>query len=1014
MKPVCLKMQAFGPYEEMVTIEFDRLGEHPIFLITGPTGGGKTTILDGMCFALYCRATGGRRSWGSMRNTSVPDQQETMVDFHFLLGDEEYRFCRSQMVHRVRGSGRREIREEHSCYRRSDGEWELLVSGSETKLREQAQRFLGLTCEQFSQVIVLPQGDFLKLLRANSNNKAEILQTLFATKLWEDIAKRCKSMADEMTQKAGEYRGATQAILEREGVETREGLQEKNRQLTEAASVQEKQQAELQARLERQTEEVLKAKDIQQKLQKQAMLEQRHKELSKQREAMAKAQEQVFLGRKVQKVMPYVQAWERARQDSLEKTSRKAHADQVFRKAQQELSQAEQNCKEIPEWRTQAQACQRRQVQLQKAYENAVRLQEISGQLESKQQEIQEQSKKKAEAEDKLATAQKRLEKGRSYVEQAQSEMQKLPEWMQAVQDVETEWNRFQEYKTLQTAWENAKRVYDTAEQEREKCAVQEEVARNRLEQEEAHLRRDQASTLAATLQDGLPCPVCGSPSHPSPAGQPTGYDAKKLDLLRASVQELSQQLRQKEQASQVARGKLEQCTAQLQPHHEQYKQNPPNETVLQATLKQAKETLQQGQTAAKKFEQYRRAMEEIETGKAKAQQIREQAAERLVQLEKEAAVLRASQEEVARQAGTSDSPEQLQKQYEECFQEAERCTKKAKEAEQQFATAQTAFAVAQSGQAAAGQADQQAKTKLSQAQVVMEQETAKAGLPPNTDWSAIQTEEDFLMQLEQKIAEYERECHSVAEQCQAYREELADVTPPDVGQLEQVQKDLQTQSQQAAQHLGNLQRQLETGKESLTQFEQLSENGRMAEEKFAKIDRLAKLLQGKNPLKIPLQQFVLGIMLDDVLSYANRFFSMLSQGRYSLRRILGSTGGNALGGLDLEVLDAHAGGARSIETLSGGEQFLASLSLAFGLSDVVQSYSGSVRLDSIFIDEGFGSLDQNTLDTAMKALSQIQKLGRTIGIISHVSELKGRIAARLEVCHKPSGGAGVTLVCAE
>ena len=202
-------------------------------------------------------------------------------------------------------------------------------------------------------------------------------------------------------------------------------------------------------------------------------------------------------------------------------------------------------------------------------------------------------------------------------------------------------------------------------------------------------------------------------------------------------------------------------------------------------------------------------------------------------------------------------------------------------------------------------------------------------------------------------------------------------------------------------------------GRQSLEQLDSLAKNSTEAEEKFSQISRLSQLLLGKNPLKIPLQQFVLGIMLDDILSCANRFFSMLSQGRYSLRRIVGNTGGNSFGGLDLEVLDANMGGARSIETLSGGEQFLASLSLAFGLSDVVQSYSGSVRLDSIFIDEGFGSLDQETLDTAMKALAQIQKMGRTIGIISHVSELKGRIAARIEVGRKPSGSAAISIIAA-
>lgn len=1014
MKPVLLNMQAFGPYEEMVTVEFARLGEHPIFLITGPTGGGKTTILDGMCFALYCRATGARRSWESMRNTSVPDSQATMVDFSFELGDEEYRFCRSQMVHKVRGSGRREIREEHVCYRKRDGEWELLASGSETKLREQAQQLLGLSCEQFSQVIVLPQGDFLKLLRANSNNKAEILQTLFATKLWADIAKRCKNKADEMTQKVGEYRGARQAVLEREGVETREALEEKNRQIKDAAAQQEQQTTGLQARLEQHTTEVLKAKETLRKLEQQSLVTQRIKELQAQRPEIEAWREQAVLGRKVQKVLPYVQAWKQAHQDCVEKESGNTHARQTFHKSQQDLAQAKQNCTEIPQWHTCADACSRKQIQLQEAYESAVRLQDIGRQLDAKEKQISEQSKEKTQAEQALALAQKRLEKGRTCVQDVQTEMQKLPEWMQEVQRLEKDWKRVQEYQSMQTAWEAAKQTLEAAEQDREKCAVQEEVARGRLEQEEAGLRQDQAHSLATTLQEGMACPVCGSTHHPSPATHPAGYDAKKLQFLRASVQELGQQLRQKEQVSQVARGKLEQCTAQFEPLRNEWETHPLDEAVLSIQLEKARERLKTGQAAAKKLDRYRAEMEKIETGQTQAQQTQEKAAQLLMQLEKDAAVLRASKEELARQIGSCTSPEELQQKQQECLREAQRYTQKIKQAEQQLTAAETALAVAQSGQAAAEKAEQEAKTALSKAQETMRRHAEKAGLPPDLCWETIQTDEDVLAHLEQRIAEYEREYHSVQEQSKVLHDELAGITPPDLDTLEQTQKELQNQTQQAAQQLGNLLRQLETGKKSLEQLDILAENGRSAEENFAKIDRLAKLLQGKNPLKIPLQQFVLGIMLDDVLSYANRFFSMLSQGRYSLRRVLGNTRGNALGGLDLEVLDAHAGGARSIETLSGGEQFLASLSLAFGLSDVVQSYSGSVRLDSIFIDEGFGSLDQDTLDTAMKALSQIQKLGRTIGIISHVSELKGRIAARLEVRHKASGGAGITMVCAE
>ena len=184
----------------------------------------------------------------------------------------------------------------------------------------------------------------------------------------------------------------------------------------------------------------------------------------------------------------------------------------------------------------------------------------------------------------------------------------------------------------------------------------------------------------------------------------------------------------------------------------------------------------------------------------------------------------------------------------------------------------------------------------------------------------------------------------------------------------------------------------------------QLTQELSEQEARYTRVARLSKSLGGANPLKMPILQYVLSVMLDQVLVSANRFFSTLSRGRYALRLMEGPKGGNALGGLDLEVLDGASMLPRSIETLSGGEQFLASLSLAFGLSDVVQAHSGAVRLDALFIDEGFGSLDGETLDVAMKALAMLQNSGRLVGIISHVSELKNRIPCRVEVTRDGNG----------
>ena len=225
----------------------------------------------------------------------------------------------------------------------------------------------------------------------------------------------------------------------------------------------------------------------------------------------------------------------------------------------------------------------------------------------------------------------------------------------------------------------------------------------------------------------------------------------------------------------------------------------------------------------------------------------------------------------------------------------------------------------------------------------------------------------------------------------------------PQLPQLRQQCQTLRQESLTRREELGKAASARQALEGALQEARRLEEELTALEGQLSRVARLSKSLSGSNPMKMPILQYVLSVMLEEVLGSANRFFATLSRGRYALR-LKDGPATRGYGGLDLEVLDGASMLPRSIETLSGGEQFLASLSLAFGLSDVVQNHSGAVRLDSLFIDEGFGSLDGETLDTAMKALAMLQSGGRLIGIISHVSELKNRIPCRVEVNRDAAG----------
>lgn len=190
MKPISLTISAFGPYLNTTTVDFEKLNEAGLFLITGTTGGGKTTLLDAMCMALYNRSTGGRRSFLDMRSLTADSTQPTKVEFTFLLGNEQYRFSRMLYMRKKRGTDTLVYEEQHECSKLCGEAWEVQASGAAKTVTDYAHKLLSLTAEQFSQVIVLPQGEFLRLLRANSKEKGEILKTLFSCEAWQRVVTR--------------------------------------------------------------------------------------------------------------------------------------------------------------------------------------------------------------------------------------------------------------------------------------------------------------------------------------------------------------------------------------------------------------------------------------------------------------------------------------------------------------------------------------------------------------------------------------------------------------------------------------------------------------------------------------------------------------------------------------------------------------------------------------------------------------------------------------------------------
>ncbi len=898
MKPISVTMQAFGSYLKQTTVDFRALGDNPIFLITGATGGGKTTILDAMCFALYCKATGGRRSWGSMRCAAAPKGAETMVDFIFQLAGTTYRFTRSQSQYAARGTGALKTKETHACYRMEGGEWELLLSGAESRVREKAEEILGLTCEQFSQVIVLPQGDFLKLLLSSSRDKAQMFQTLFATGRWERAARNLKEMAAALGKQAGELEAAKRSILEREGVETLPLLEEKEaalrEQLVQAKAAQEAAEKAFQnenaaLRAAEALSERFAALEQQQTQRK--ILEQKQEEMEANRRRLAQA-------RRAAGVYPYFTAHQTAQKELLTKRQAHAAAQQSLAKAEAECQAAQAQLPLAERYRSQLPELAKEEERLRNLREHALKWQELRRQRTEHAKQMALLEKQRAEAQARLETADRQLADGNVYIENAQIQISMLPRLLEQVQLL---------------------------------------------------MDQDAAAALAVHLEEGEPCPVCGAVHHPHPA-QPS----KRL-------QEAQDALKRARKAADM----LESAQKRLQQRREQ--------------REQAREDLSQSN-------------------------------EKIASLRSEQQAQASAEREMLDKLGELRDLPAIDQRLTEVRSQAKKNADAAAKIEERANAAQRDAATANAVCDSAAQAHREAQAAENAAARRLQQALEESGFEQQVDYAALLLSPERMEALEQTIQAYAAAVASADQQISRLQRELSGKEQPDLNAQRKRQAQAQEAAAQAAQAVGKLEQTALAAKESLGCLRKLEEKGKKLEEEYGRTNRLAALLSGKNACKVPLHQFVLGVMLDDILSSANQFFATLSSGRYSLSRVVGTTSGNALGGLDLEVIDAYTGGARAVETLSGGELFLASLSLAFGLSDVVQSYSGGVHLDSLFIDEGFGSLDQETLDTAMKALAQLQHMGRTIGIISHVSELKNRIAAQIIVGKDRDGGSTVRI----
>lgn len=913
MRPIRIEMSAFGPYAGKQTVEMDRLGTSGIYLITGDTGAGKTTIFDAIVFALYGTASSDRRSGDMLRSRYAEPDTPTEVKLVFAYRNKEYEIRRNPTYQRPKLRGEGMTQENASAELRLPG-GEILTRTGEVD--EKIREILGMTRNQFMQIAMIAQGDFLKLLLAKTEERRKIFSSIFRTGRYARLEDRLKQDArqarktyDDLVREIGfeQERARLPEGTDRSGLRDEEYLQEIEKFRDEAGKrleEGEKKQALLRGELDTLAARILAAKEH----------EKRKKALEETRERWAD-----------------LQAAAEQRKKELEAArSREPEAKEKEARLHVEMDRLEQydRLEELKQQKAEAEKKQDSDEATRKKLEEGRKA--LTQQIRDCRQQIKEK--------DALAGKAAALSGEKERLRSQGAEYKELKTLLESCEEASEKWNR-------------AAATYQAA------CGKEQEFGESYRRQHRAFLD-DQAGILAAELAENQPCPVCGSLHHPSPAVKTD--DAPTRETVEQSQKHWEESKTAMDEAGRKAAALRGTRDSSLR--HMEEKANGLNMPTEPATLK---ETLMEEQ------KRFRSKWKEVTEALAAS----EAAAEAKVVLEEKLETLQKKQED------DEEAYRKLELESARLQEQIENLSANYSELKETLP-----YPDRESAGKAASLLDREIREIREAVQSAEENEKAAAG--------RIQEAEGRMDELQKQIRE---------------GESAESMTSAELQENQKKKKEEQLRLQAEAKEDSLI---WETNSAAAGSIRKLSGEREQAARKYSMLQNLADTANGNlsGKQRIQLETYVQQQLFDRILVRANTRFRVMSGGQYDLVRRK-EYQKNQQSGLDLDVVDHYNGTTRSVSTLSGGESFMASLSLALGLSDEIQESAGGVQLDALFVDEGFGSLDEETLDQAMKAIQTLaEDGGRIVGIISHVTELQNRIDRQLLVRKMKSGGSTATI----
>lgn len=1034
MQPKSLQMKNFGPFIDE-KLDFSQLQAGGLFLISGKTGAGKTTIFDGMTFALFGETSGNLRSGKEMRSMFASPTEETSVTFTFEHQRFTYQIQRKpeQTLAKKRGDGvTNQTAKVQLTIFDADGKEKKQIS-KRTEVDAFIKDLLQLDAKQFFQIMMLPQGEFRNFLIASSNEKERVLRNLFGTEMYQQFNEWLKEQVKAQSRKLEHQQLVASQIMERFEWEEEQEVLTVAECLTLWGQDLEKQQIQLQQLLQRKDQTMQEMKAAQEAFYRAKEIEnariERQGLQEKARELHAKKTE---IAQKKAQLNQLVWALEH---------------QEIMQQKEERVKEAQQAAQQINETKQQLQEIQQQQISWQdqrSLIDGIKKKQEAASQkVQRIQQQIPLAQRTQAQQEEvaqlEKAAQQQTIELTKINQAQAsaKTQAQHLAEEIDTLRGFQAEAVKLVETQAHVEKWQQAKMLFHEAEQKAgeqqqihsELVLEQQQLTASLLElqktlkQETSQNARMQIARLRLLLEENEPCPVCGSLDHPN-TQEHTTYriediiaSEQRLEQTQEKLTKIQQQVSAnqtlQEQATlrisewqatsaaaqmqvELAWTAVQQAFAALQPIENQ---EAITEETTVAELKKRQSFNQQKaasyEEAQKKHqavneqlatfnESYQQVSEQVK----KAQEARQLAEGKLASLQEQLAGATYEQLQ-ADLAETNGLLMEYSQQIEADARQEAQINKQQAILSEKLKNLQQFF-----------EEKQAAKTKAEQR---LTQRLQEAGMTEETMRDLIAQAPQTTV-LSEEIKTYEQETAFVQQRLALLDAQLKEQATIDLNQLETAYLQLQTVMEELQQETVRKQEKVNGNQRLFDELQVIYQQNVEELAQLGQLQQLAETINGENVKKTSLERYVLQQFLTEILEVANERLARLTRGRYQfeLADKVGSYRSST--GLEIDIYDDNAGQVRRAHTLSGGESFIAALALAISLADVIQQRAGGIEIEALFIDEGFGSLDEESLEMAMEALEMIENEGRMIGIISHVRELRARILQQVFVETNGSG----------